>query len=216
MASSKDTPAWPANWPSPFEKPEGWTDGKEHLLALDLTKVRRYTASKGFEYWPDVINDRVSTTLQDTYFQFHSCYGFGYEGHSYGTLHFEGAFVTVLRAHPDPRKIHFEPHFSERMEDGAQIWRIDEIFRVLDIPDCEKYPWFDMPSILPHVEVKGLSSFKDKQQQDYFVYLCETLLSCHNGAALSARDGRETKGKVIWGEEISERLASGAFIERAP
>jgi hypothetical protein len=200
-------------FPDLLAMPEGWTDGREHLLALDLSKVRRYTASTGFEYWPDVVNDRVSTSLTDTYLQFHHCYGFGYVGHSYGTLHFDGSFVTLLRSLPDSREIHFEPNFRERTEDGAQIWHIDEIFRILDLPDCERYPWVDMPDVLPRVEVRGLSNFKNREQQDRFIYLCETLLSCHNGAALSARDGRETRGKVVWGEDISERLASGEYIE---
>jgi hypothetical protein len=200
-------------FPDLLAMPEGWTDGREHLLALDLSKVRRYTASAGFEYWPDVVNSGISTSLPDTYFRFHSCYGHAFRGFSYGTLHFDGAFVTVLRSWCDPDEINFSANFSERAEDGAQIWHIDEIFRVLHVADHEKYPWVRMPQLLPIVEVKGLSSFKDREQQDYFVYLCETLLSCHNGAALSARDGRETKGKVVWGEDISERLASGEYIE---
>ncbi len=197
----------------PLARPDGWTDGKEHLRAIDLSKTRRYTASAGFEYWPDVINDCVSTSLTDTYLQFHSCYGFGYRGHSYGTLHFDGNFVTILGSMADSNQVRFEPNFSERTEDGSQIWHIDEILRVLDLPDCERYPWFDMPSILPHVKIMGLSHFKSLEQQDRFIYLCETLLSCHNGAALSARDGRETRGKVVWGTKITEKFSSGAYIQ---
>jgi hypothetical protein len=213
MANTRDNTPTPTGLGDPLARPDGWTDGKEHLRALDLSKTRRYTASAGFEYWPDVVNDRVSTSLTDTYLQFHRCYGFGYSGHSYGTLHFGGEFVTILGSMTDSNPIRFGPHFSERTEDGAQIWHIDEIFRVLDLPDCERYPWVDMPSTLPRVKVIGLSHFKSREQQNRFIYLCETLLSCHNGAALSARDGRETRGKVVWGKDVTEKFSSGAYIK---
>jgi hypothetical protein len=60
-----------------------------------------------------------------------------------------------------------------------------------------------------------MSHFKSREQQERFIYLCETLLSCHNGASFSARQGDVTRGKVIWGQEVMRKFASGEFIAGA-
>jgi hypothetical protein len=211
---TKPKPRFPL--PDPLERPVDWIDPKESQRARDYSKIRRYQASEGFEYWLDPLNNMIRTSLPDVFLSFHAFHAPGYAGYSYAMLHYEPGTVVLTKYSEDSDTVAtFSPILSERTADGAQIWHIDQIFRVLALPDHERFPWVEYDFQLPKTEVRGLSSFASRSEQCRFIYLCETLLSCHDGIADTARDGSITKGKVIWGKELQVKFECGEFINAA-
>ncbi|WP_372572604.1 hypothetical protein [Ruegeria jejuensis] len=146
------------------------------------------------------------------YLSFHQLYSHGYEGHSYAKLHFDGDFVTLTRQTSDPKRVSFSPDVGEKTADGAQIWPVDHIFRDFELPDAESYPWVSVISILPKTSVSGMNCFQSFDQQERFIFLLTTLLSCHNGGLHDALDGSVTKGKAVFGERLLKGLESGEFV----
>ncbi len=196
-----------------LDRPENWTDPREKMRAIDTSKVRRYTSEHGFEYWLDVVETVIRTSHPEIYMSFHSYNHRDYRGHSYAKLYFDGCFVTITQDSDDPSDVLFFPDFSERTKEGEQIWHVDQLFREFDLPDNEKYPWAPTPSELPVKTIRGFTAFKDSAQQEKFINLVTTLLSCYSGALGKAINGEVTKGKVVFGDQLKKKFASGELIE---
>lgn len=195
----------------PLKRPDDY-DPEAVWAKYDFSKVRRYQSPLGFEYWLDIPKNAVRTSDPEIHLSLHSYFAHGYSGHSYAELHFDGCFVVLTQDHNDPEKISFGPRYSEKTEDGAQIWHIDQIFRTFTIPDGEGYPWVSGFLSLPMRAVQGMDHFESRAQQDRFIALVTTLFSCLSGSSRAAMDGEITKGVAVFGEDLKAKLESGAFI----
>lgn len=196
-----------------MRRPEGWVDPREFLKTRDLSKVRRYTSDLGFTYWIDPVGNRIQTDRPGVCMTFHQCYGFDYIGHSYAKMHVGDEFAVITNKISDPKRVSFSPDFSETSEDGAQIWHVGELFRVLELPDNETYPWVEMISLLPRRRIEGIDGFRDEAEQTEYLSLIQTLLSCHDGVMFNAIDGSETRGRAVFGSELTDKIRRGALIK---
>ncbi|WP_299870009.1 hypothetical protein [uncultured Roseobacter sp.] len=196
----------------PLKCPDDWIDPRDRWKNYDDSKVPRYIEPNGLEHWWDVKANVIRTNDENTYLSFHSYYAREYEGHSYAKLHFDGDFVTITKDGKDPDDVVFSPNFREKTEAGEQIWHVDHIFRDFVLPDNERYPWVFHWGQLPKKTIRGLDHFKDRAQQDRFIYLVTTLLSRHKGVAGKALIGEEAKGKVVFGDKLLNAFETGELI----
>ncbi|WIY24559.1 hypothetical protein [Parasedimentitalea psychrophila] len=180
-----------------LKRPPNWVDPRASRLPLDLSRVRHYIADDGLEYWLDPNTDSIRTSDESIYMTFHRFAAFDYKGHSYAKLHLDNVFVIVTSEKDDPAQVSFCPNFQERTEQGEPIWHVDQIFRTLMLPDYETYPWVKISSNLP--KKKKFEEFQNLEQQNRFIYLVKTLLSCHCGAMAPAMRGDVTKEKSYSG-----------------
>lgn len=198
----------------PLRCPDDWVDWKErNIKTRDVSKIPRYVEPDGLEHWWDVRENIIRTNDKSIFLSFHSFYAREYTGHSYAILHFDGAFGTITQERENPDQVSFSPNYRERTKAGELVWHIDHIFKELTVPDNESYPWVNLAwGALPIITIKGLDHFKDRKQQDRFIYLINTLLSRHDGVAGKALEGEEAKGKVVFGDKLFHSFETGELI----
>ena len=196
-----------------LQRPADWVDPRNQARMADTSRVRHYFTPDGIEYWYDYGEMAIRTNDPDIYLSFHSFYAYQYRGHSYAILHFDGGFVTITQDWKRPDDVVFSPDYSERTPEGAQVWHVDHIFRKLVLPDCESYPWVEKAEALPVKTVSGFEKFRSIEQQDRFIHLITTLLSCYSGVPNKVLRGEVTKGHVVFGEELKKSFESGELIK---
>jgi len=196
----------------PLRRPDDWVEPSEHPAHPDYSNSPRYLGADGLEHWWDIKSGIIRTSDPTVSLSFHSFYSHGYAGHSYAKLHFDGNFATITKDWKSRTSVAFSPDYSERTDCGAQIWHVDHIFRTFHLPDSERYPWVSLPSVMPKTTVQGMSRFSNLEQQERFIHLVTTLLSCHDGSPARARRGEEAHGKVIFGDKLKHAFRMGQLI----
>lgn len=195
-----------------LKRPPDWVDIRASRDPLDVSKVRHYVGDDGLEYWVDPNSRSIRTNNADIYMTFHAFSDHAYCGHSYAKLHFDEEFVVITQNYKDPERVVFSPDFQEKSELGEQIWHVDKILQTLRLPDDEAYPWLHPASLMPEIEIRGMCKFRDLDQQNRFIYLVKTLLSCHCGAMGDVLRGEVTRGKVVFGTDLLSKFQSGELI----
>jgi hypothetical protein len=186
-------------------RPIGWVDRK--MRPMDQSNVVHYFTEDGLEYWPDIQKEEIRTSDPSICLSFHSAFALDHT-HNYLLLRFDGAQVVISGPNGTP----FHHGFGDRNDAGIQNWRIDEILQQLELPDFETYPWSELAAPLPRVKIRGLAKFENRAQQNRFVALMETLISCVNGNWGGLASGERQKGQIIWGDSLAHSLDEGSLI----